>query len=541
VGVATSSHLNQPDAIAVDGAGNVYIADYGNDVVEKVTPGGQLSVIAGIAGAAANPTAGPATSSHLSQADGVAVDAAGNVYIVDGGANVVAKVTPGGALSVAAGISGTSAQPTPGTATASALDDPNGVAVDAAGAVYVADAGAHVIEKITPAGQLSVIAGSGAAGHPVYGGAATATSLDLPLAMVVDPTGTVYVADALNFTIDRLTPPAPMATGDPAITGSPQAGQTLTGDQGSWDNAPFAATYQWQDCDLAGANCTAISEAISATYAVTAGDSGHTIRVVVTATNGGGSAVSSSAPTAPVPDAATPTPTPTGTPAPTAVLTPPLVPVLATTTPPGSGTADPPTIRSATLTGEVSASSTPITVYFQYGTDASYGGTTLAQTLPASDVAQAVGVLLPDLIPGTVYHYHLVAGTGSGTSVGQDVILTTPKATLSRVRDRITPVRGGRAPYRFRVQGSVVPPAGVTRSVACRSGGAATVTVTRNGKTLATHRVHVQRDCTYDGTIAFTRATLPAHGHLQFHLGFAGNRQLNAHPAHMVDVVFGAR
>jgi sugar lactone lactonase YvrE len=138
-GPAASSHLNNPDAIAIDSADNVYIADYGNAVIEKVTPAGQLSVIAGIPGSAGTPTAGPATSSHLSQANGVAVDSAGNVYIADGGPNVIAKVTPGGTLSILAGISGTSAQPTPGLATASALGDPNGVGVDAVGALYVAD------------------------------------------------------------------------------------------------------------------------------------------------------------------------------------------------------------------------------------------------------------------------------------------------------------------------------------------------------------------------------------------------------------------
>ncbi|MGZ6870226.1 MAG: NHL domain-containing protein, partial [Frankiaceae bacterium] len=188
-GPATSSHLDNPWAIATDAADNVYIADYGNKVVEKVTPTGQLSVIAGVPGSAGTPTAGPATSSHLTEAVGVAADSAGNVYIADAGPNVIAKVAPGGTLSIIAGISGTSAQPTPGLATASALSDPAGVGVDSAGAVYVADSGVHVIEKITAAGQLSVIAGSGSAGHPAYGGLATATSLDLPLAMVVDPAG----------------------------------------------------------------------------------------------------------------------------------------------------------------------------------------------------------------------------------------------------------------------------------------------------------------------------------------------------------------
>ncbi|HEY5246784.1 MAG TPA: hypothetical protein VIJ60_14035, partial [Acidimicrobiales bacterium] len=297
VGPATSSHLNNPWAVATDSAGNVYIADHGNDVIEKVTPAGQLSVIAGIPGSSGNPTPGLATNSELSQADGVAVDAAGNVYIDDEGADVIERVTPGGQLSILAGISGSSAAPTPGLATASALDDPNGVGVDAAGAVYVADTGANVIEKITPDGQLSVIAGNGTGGHPTYGGLATATSLDLPLGMAVDPAGNVYVADAFNFTIDRLTPPAPVSTAGPAITGTPQTGQTLTTDGGSWDNAPFTETYQWQDCDSSGAGCTAISGATSRSYTVTSADSGHTMQVVATATNGGGSADATSAST----------------------------------------------------------------------------------------------------------------------------------------------------------------------------------------------------------------------------------------------------
>ena len=297
-GPATSSHLDNPWAIATDAADNVYIADYANKVIEKVTPAGHLSVIAGVAGSAGTPTAGPATSSHLTEAVGVAVDSAGNVYIADAGPNVIAKVTPGGTLSIIAGISGTSAQPTPGLATASALSDPAGIGVDSAGAVYVADAGANVIEKITPAGQLSVIAGNGSAGHPTYGGLATATSLDLPLAMVVDPAGNVYVADALNFTIDRLTPPAPVSTAGPAITGSAQVGQTLSTDGGSWDNAPFTETFQWQGCDSSGAGCAAIPGATSHSYPVTDADSGHTIRVVVTTTNGGGSSSASSAATA---------------------------------------------------------------------------------------------------------------------------------------------------------------------------------------------------------------------------------------------------
>jgi sugar lactone lactonase YvrE len=534
-GTATSSHLNQPDAIAIDSADNVYIADFGNDVVEKVTPAGQLSVMAGVPGSSGNPTPGTATSSKLSQADGVAVDSDGNVYLADGGANVIAKVTPDGTLSILAGISGSSAPPTPGLATASALDDPNGVGVDAAGAVYVADPGANMIEKITPDGNLSVIAGNGSAGHPTYGGLATATSLDLPLGMVVDPGGNVYLADALSFTIDRLTPPAPVSTAGPSITGSPQVGQTLSTDGGSWDNAPFTETYQWQDCDGTGAGCTAIPGAPSRSYAVTNADSGHTIRVAVTAINGGGSSIASSAATALVPNNLTVI-TPTPTPPPTTTTA---GPVLATTTRAGNGVGNPTRSLSATLTGEVSPSTAPVTYHFQYGTDASYGTTTRSQTLSASNLAHVVRANVRGLVPGTVYHYRLVASTHSGTSYGQDETLATPKAKLRRVLDHVTPYRETRAPYRFRLHGWMVLSSGLTRSVACRSGGTAIVKVTRNGTVLAARRMHVSTDCTYDSAIVFTAKQLPGHGRLFFRMSFGGNRQLIARRAPTLNVRFG--
>jgi len=106
-GAATSSTLYYPDDVAVDASGDVYIADSLNNEVEKVTPSGQLSVIAGT-GSAGTPTAGPATSSRLDDPTGVAVDAAGDVYIADNDNAVVEKVTPSGQLSLFAGEVGNS-------------------------------------------------------------------------------------------------------------------------------------------------------------------------------------------------------------------------------------------------------------------------------------------------------------------------------------------------------------------------------------------------------------------------------------------------
>lgn len=134
-GPATATPV-QPNAVAVDQVGNVYIADGSNHVVEKVTPAGILSIVAGTAGRPGPPTPGPATASRLFDPEGVAVDPAGNLYIGDMANRVVERVTPGGILSIAAGT-GTVGPPTPGPATASRLGgsnrDPGGIAVDGAG------------------------------------------------------------------------------------------------------------------------------------------------------------------------------------------------------------------------------------------------------------------------------------------------------------------------------------------------------------------------------------------------------------------------
>ena len=126
-----------------------------------------------------------------------------------------------------------------------------------------------------------------------------------------------------------------------------------------------------------------------------------------------------------------------------------------------------------------------------------------------------------------------------GTSYGQDETLITPRAKLRRVRDHITRYRDTQAPYRYRLHGWMVRPDGLTRSVACRSAGTATVTVTREALVLAERRLHVHPDCTYDSTIVFSAAQLPGHGRLFFHMSFAGNRQLLDRSARTLKVLFG--
>jgi sugar lactone lactonase YvrE len=202
-GPATSSDLGDPEGVAVDAAGNLYIADTTNDVVEMVTPSGTLSVVAGT-GSPGAPTPGPATRSDLHGPSGVALDAAGDLYIADFVNSLVEKVTPSGTLSVVAGI-GVPGPPKRGPASGSHLSNPSGVTVDAAGNLYIADTINEVVEKVTPSGTLSVVAGTGNVGAPTPG-PATSSDLSAPEALAVDAAGDLYIADHGNNVVEEVTP-----------------------------------------------------------------------------------------------------------------------------------------------------------------------------------------------------------------------------------------------------------------------------------------------------------------------------------------------
>jgi len=224
LGAATSSHLFDPEGVAVDAAGDVYISDQNNSVVEKVTPGGTLSIVAGNGASSGAPIPGPATSSPIGDPGGVAVDAGGNLYISDYGPSVVDKVTPGGTLSVIAG-DGTYGNPAPGPATSSDLAAPWGVAVDASGNVYIATEGTGVAAKVNPGGTLSIIVGNGTYGPPTYGGPATSSPMGYAEGVAVNADGTVYIADTSNSTVDRVGLATPGAPGQPVLTAGDESAQ----------------------------------------------------------------------------------------------------------------------------------------------------------------------------------------------------------------------------------------------------------------------------------------------------------------------------
>jgi len=201
---ATQASLYHPWGVAVDTAGNLYIADRDNHRIRKVTPVGIISTVTGNVKSGYSGDGGPATQASLYHPWGVAVDTAGNLYIADTGNDRVRKVTPAGIISTVAGDGSWRYSGDGGLATQASLYGPVGVAVDAAGNLYIADRDNHRIRKVTPAGIISTVAGSGEGGYSGDGGPATRASLKGPSGVAVDAAGNLYISDSDNNIIRKV-------------------------------------------------------------------------------------------------------------------------------------------------------------------------------------------------------------------------------------------------------------------------------------------------------------------------------------------------
>ncbi|MGO9407354.1 MAG: hypothetical protein ACLP41_08710 [Acidimicrobiales bacterium] len=203
-GPATKSALDGPAGVALSAQGNMFIADRNNNVVEEVTRAGRLSIVAGD-GSQGPPTPGPATKSALDAPQGVVLGRDGDLFIGDANNNLVEEVTRVGRLSVFAGVVGKSGPPTPGPATKSTLNDLSEVALNARGDLFIGDQNNNVVEEVTPAGMLSVFAGDGAEGPPTPG-PATKSALNDPCCLAVDVHGDLFIADFGNNLVEEVTP-----------------------------------------------------------------------------------------------------------------------------------------------------------------------------------------------------------------------------------------------------------------------------------------------------------------------------------------------
>ena len=213
-GVGAAARFAGPAGIAVDPTGTIYVADEGtysafNNTIRKISVDGTVSTIAGNVGVN-TPVDGVGVAASFADPRGIAVDSSGTVLVADTGASTIRQVTPTGAVTTIAG-SLPAIGAVDGDGSMARFNSPQNVAVDEFGTIYVADAGNNLIRKITPAGVTTTLAGkAGVAGRA--DGTLTSATFDFPVGIALGPGGTVYVADAESHLIRKISPNGTVVT-----------------------------------------------------------------------------------------------------------------------------------------------------------------------------------------------------------------------------------------------------------------------------------------------------------------------------------------
>ena len=179
-GTGAAASFSHADGIAVDRASNLFVADTGNGLIRKISAGGVVTTYAG-----SRPTVGAVDGTGAAALFNVPValtaDAMGNVYVADSGNDIIRKISPAGVVTTLAGTAGVSGA-ADGNGVAARFANPQGIALDGSGAIYVADTGNHAVRKISPGGDVTTLASESA-------------GLQVPVSIAVDSAGTVYVSD----------------------------------------------------------------------------------------------------------------------------------------------------------------------------------------------------------------------------------------------------------------------------------------------------------------------------------------------------------
>ena len=233
---ATQAAISTPGGLAIDGSGKIYFADSGNHIVRCIDVNGNITTVAGTPQSGGySGDGGPATSAKLYLPEGIALDAAGNLYIADTGNSVIREVNAAtGKIATVAGVPGSPGFNGDGTATTSQLNQPWTVMVGADNSLYIADTYNNRIRRVT-GGVISTIAGTGTQGFNGDNGPAGSAALNLPIGVTLDPAGDLYIADSADDRVRKVS----------AATGNVNAGtatiQTIigTGSEGfSGDTGP---------------------------------------------------------------------------------------------------------------------------------------------------------------------------------------------------------------------------------------------------------------------------------------------------------------
>jgi sugar lactone lactonase YvrE len=241
-GHGAAARFNDPFGIACDAAGNLYVADYANFTIRKITPAGEVTTLAGKAGSRGS-VDGSAAAARFYHPAGIACDAAGNLYVTD--SFTIRKITPAGTVTTLAGNAADvdSYGSVDGSGAAARFRYPMGIACDAAGNLYVADTNNATIRKITPAGEVTTLAGKTGIGGSTDG-SGTAARFSAPYGIACDAAGNLYVAEYGTFTIRKITPAGMVTT----LAGTADS-------MGSADGSGAAARFQIPmgiACDTAG-------------------------------------------------------------------------------------------------------------------------------------------------------------------------------------------------------------------------------------------------------------------------------------------------
>ena len=223
----TSAILRRPSAVALDSMGNLLIADPGTQRVREVTPGGNMTTLAGTGAAGAGSEGASASASPLNSPMGVAADPAGNILIADTYNHRIVQVTADRRLHTIAGTGSSGSGADGALPLATALRGPRAVCTDRAANLYIVDTSNHRVLRVPAAGMVQTVAGNGSPGDSGDGGPAPLAQLNQPSACALDSRGNLYIADTLNNHVRKVSPAGVIST--------------IAGGQGGSDEGPAAA------------------------------------------------------------------------------------------------------------------------------------------------------------------------------------------------------------------------------------------------------------------------------------------------------------
>lgn len=242
-GNGTAARFNYPYGLVIDSFGTIYVSDTFNHMIRRVALNGTVSTMAGVAGVRGT-TDGTGAGARFAYPTGIAVDAQAFVYVADSQNGTIRKINQGNAVTTYAGTPGSFGTADGAALTVARFNQPNGVAVDSTGVVYVADTFSHTIRRITTAGEVGTLAGlAGSAGSA--DGTGSSARFNLPNGVAVDSAGNVYIADSQNRTIRRSG-----AVTAPTITTQPVNASATPGGSATFSvaatGAPLPTVFQWQ-------------------------------------------------------------------------------------------------------------------------------------------------------------------------------------------------------------------------------------------------------------------------------------------------------